>query len=331
MVRMMNGTSNEESRPEHTIIGVFLIVCALVALVGNGIIVAMFAKYRQLRNPSNLLIATLALVDIGMAALCFPVSAWASIVGAWTFGDRGCRYYGFISMFCGISVIGILTLMAIDRYVVISRRSVAANLTMKHYGGALMLAFSNAAFWAIMPNLGWSSYAIEPSLTSCAIDYQTNDMHYITYLVALFIVCFVVPLCVMVFCYWRTHSVMSKREEIQNAITEESAAPINAEWCNQKEVTQMGAVLVFLFLLAWSTEAVVCLWAAFGEPSNIPYPLTLLGPLAAKSSIVLNPLVITMMIGKFRSHMAMMFKMQPDVTPLHVNAQQLRSDSEKEL
>ncbi|XP_071829088.1 visual pigment-like receptor peropsin isoform X2 [Apostichopus japonicus] len=291
----------------------------------------MFARFRQLNNPSNLLILSLALVDIGMITLCFPLTIWASLVGKWTFGSKGCNYYGFISMLSGISVIGILTLMAIDRYVVICRKTIAANLNVKHYGAALIVVAVNASFWAIMPNLGWSRYDIEPSGISCAVDYHNNDIYYVTYIVALFAVCFVVPLTVMVTCYWMAQSVMSKRVEVQNAITEGASAPINVEWCNQKEVTQMGAMLVFLFLLSWSLIAVVCLWAVFGEPSNVPYPLVLIAPLAAKSSMVLNPLVVTAMIGKFRTHVAMMFKYQPEVTSLSGNASQLISDVEKEL
>ncbi|PIK53973.1 putative visual pigment-like receptor peropsin [Apostichopus japonicus] len=266
----------------------------------------MFARFRQLNNPSNLLILSLALVDIGMITLCFPLTIWASLVGKWTFGSKGCNYYGFISMLSGISVIGILTLMAIDRYVVICRKTIAANLNVKHYGAALIVVAVNASFWAIMPNLGWSRYDIEPSGISCAVDYHNNDIYYVSYIVALFAVCFVVPLTVMVTCYWMAQSVMSKRVE-------------------------MGAMLVFLFLLSWSLIAVVCLWAVFGEPSNVPYPLVLIAPLAAKSSMVLNPLVVTAMIGKFRTHVAMMFKYQPEVTSLSGNASQLISDVEKEL
>lgn len=72
-----------------------------------------------------------------MITLCFPLTIWASLVGKWTFGSKGCNYYGFISMLSGISVIGILTLMAIDRYVVICRKTIGEYLlkpvqTMSH-------------------------------------------------------------------------------------------------------------------------------------------------------------------------------------------------------
>lgn len=43
----------------------FIFISAIIGLLANGLIIAMFARFRQLNNPSNLLILSLALVDIG--------------------------------------------------------------------------------------------------------------------------------------------------------------------------------------------------------------------------------------------------------------------------
>ncbi len=65
-----------------------------------------------------------------------------------------------------------------------------------------MIAYSwiNSIFWSFAPIFGWSKISFEPSGTSCTVDYTSPDNSYITYIIACFMFCFVLPIAVMIIC-----------------------------------------------------------------------------------------------------------------------------------
>lgn len=54
------------------VIGLVLVAIMLVCGVGNCLFIASLARYKQLRNLTNLLIANLAVSDVLVAAVCCP-------------------------------------------------------------------------------------------------------------------------------------------------------------------------------------------------------------------------------------------------------------------
>lgn len=54
------------------IIGVVLVGIILVCGIGNCLFIASLARYKQLRNLTNLLIANLAVSDVLVAVVCSP-------------------------------------------------------------------------------------------------------------------------------------------------------------------------------------------------------------------------------------------------------------------
>ena len=53
--------------------------------------------------------------------MVMPFSTIPHFYGYWFYGPQGCLYYGFCGMFCGLAIIGIITLFGIDRYLVICK------------------------------------------------------------------------------------------------------------------------------------------------------------------------------------------------------------------
>lgn len=56
-------------------------------------------------------------------------------------------------------------------------------------------------------------------------------------------------------------------------------------------VLQMSIVMILMFLVAWSPYSVVCLWASFSDPKQIPAAMAIIAPLFAKSSTFYNPCI----------------------------------------
>ena len=63
----------------------------------------------------------------------------------------------------------------------------------------------------------------------------------------------------------------------------------------------MCTICVLFFVIAWSPYAVLCLWAAYGDPSDIDLIKSMLPALFAKASAMFNPVVYALTNKRFRS------------------------------
>lgn len=127
---------------------------------------------------------------------------------------------------------------------VVSFFNTAQQLTFSHYRYFAMSAWVNGLFWALMPIFGWSRYDIDsPLQTSCFVDWQRIDLSYVSYIVSWFIVNFVLPLSLMVFCY--VSAFLTRQEEAGEAeegqfaaadpIRNDEPSPTNVDWASQPE------------------------------------------------------------------------------------------------
>ncbi|XP_043213070.1 visual pigment-like receptor peropsin, partial [Amphibalanus amphitrite] len=219
----------------------------------------------------------------------------------WLFGNAGCQFYAFMGFLFGSANIGTLALIALDRYAVTCRCEIRGRLTYGRYCHLIGLVWLSSTFWASMPLLGWSRYNYEPSLTTCTIDWRHNTGGYRSFLLVYFVLWYLVPLGIIFFCYW--HAAKSIRRG--------RASPRDHycyDWANESNVTLMCFLLVVSFAVCWSGYAVVCLWTVFLPPDSVPFILTLLPPLLAKTYPVINPMIFFVCNTRIRRGMQITMK-----------------------
>ncbi|XP_076043534.1 visual pigment-like receptor peropsin [Oratosquilla oratoria] len=268
------------SESQHTYIGIYLVTVGVLGTLDNALVVAMFTKFKVLLTPSNLLLLNLCISDLGICLLGgFPFSGVSSLAGRWLYGDAGCQYYAFMGFLAGMANVTTLLMIAIDRYLVTCRSDLRVKLTYRRYYQMILFIWCWALFWSVMPLFGWASYGYEPSVTTCTINWQHNDMSYKSYITILCTLGYAIPLVIMISCYYRASAFIRANQEH------------TYDWANEKSVTKMGAVLVLAYLSCWSAYAVVALWTVFAHPHTVPLVLTLMPPLLAKVSPVLNPII----------------------------------------
>jgi len=56
-------------------------------------------------------------------------------------------------------------------YLLIGRR-----MTANTYISMILGAWTNGLFWALMPIIGWASYAPDPTGATCTINWRKNDV-----------------------------------------------------------------------------------------------------------------------------------------------------------
>uniref|UniRef100_A0A8C6UEM7 Visual pigment-like receptor peropsin n=1 Tax=Neogobius melanostomus TaxID=47308 RepID=A0A8C6UEM7_9GOBI len=296
---------------EHNIVAAYLITAGVISLSSNIVVLLMFLKFKELRTATNFIIINLAFTDIGVAGIGYPMSAASDLHGSWKFGYTGCQIYAALNIFFGMASIGLLTVVAIDRYLTICRPDIGTvyisyntKMTLRSYNLLIIAAWLNAVFWSSMPIVGWASYAPDPTGATCTINWRNNDASFISYTMAVIAVNFVVPLSVMFYCYFNV-SVTVKRYKASNCLDS-----INVDWSDQMDVTKMSILMIVMFLVAWSPYSMVCLWASFGDPKTIPAPMAIIAPLFAKSSTFYNPCIYVIANRKFRRAITGMLRCQ---------------------
>uniref|UniRef100_A0A8I5NWR8 Visual pigment-like receptor peropsin n=1 Tax=Papio anubis TaxID=9555 RepID=A0A8I5NWR8_PAPAN len=280
----------------------------MISILSNIIVLGIFIKYKELRTPTNAIIINLAVTDIGVSSIGYPMSAASDLYGSWKFGYAGCQVYAGLNIFFGMASIGLLTVVAVDRYLTICLPDIGRRMTTNTYIGMILGAWINGLFWALMPIIGWASYAPDPTGATCTINWRKNDRSFVSYTMTVIAINFIVPLTVMFYCYY--HVTLS----IKHHATSDCTESLNREWSDQIDVTKMSVIMICMFLVAWSPYSIVCLWASFGDPKKIPPPMAIIAPLFAKSSTFYNPCIYVVANKKFRRAMLAMFKCQTHQT-----------------
>ncbi|XP_078533610.1 visual pigment-like receptor peropsin [Lissotriton helveticus] len=282
------------SQAEHNIVAAYLITAGVISLLSNIIVLGIFVKYKELRTATNAIIINLAFTDIGVSGIGYPMSAASDLHGSWKFGHAGCQIYAGLNIFFGMASIGLLTVVAIDRYLTICRPDIGRRMTSSNYAALILAAWINAFFWALMPIVGWSSYAPDPTGATCTINWRKNDASFVSYTMSVVAVNFIGPLSVMFYCYYKVSKAMKQYTHTS------SLQSINMDWSDQLDVTKMSVVMIVMFLVAWSPYSIVCLWASFGDPKTITPAMAIIAPLFAKSSTFYNPCIYVIANKKFR-------------------------------
>ncbi|XP_059421519.1 visual pigment-like receptor peropsin [Carassius carassius] len=298
------GEKSAFTQTEHNIVAAYLITAGVVSLSSNIVVLLMFVKFRELRTATNAIIINLAFTDIGVAGIGYPMSAASDLHGSWKFGYTGCQIYAALNIFFGMASIGLLTVVAIDRYLSICRPDIGQKLTTVSYTLIIVAAWLNAVFWSSMPIVGWAGYAPDPTGATCTINWRNNDTSFVSYTMTVITVNFIIPLAVMFYCYYNV-SVTVKRYTASNCLDS-----VNIDWSDQMDVTKMSIIMIVMFLAAWSPYSIVCLWASFGDPQKIPAPMAIIAPLFAKSSTFYNPCIYVIANKKFRRAIIGMLRCQ---------------------
>ncbi|XP_070685368.1 trace amine-associated receptor 13c-like [Pempheris klunzingeri] len=87
----------------------------LVTILGNSIVIVSIGHFKQLHNPTNVLILSLALSDLLVGVIVMPFSAIRTIHGCWFYGDTFCLLHSSFEMFLTSVSIFHLICIATDR------------------------------------------------------------------------------------------------------------------------------------------------------------------------------------------------------------------------
>lgn len=194
--------------PMYYIIGTGLLFVVLFGPFMNATSLMVFAKNSHLRSPTNVLVISLLLGDLGMSCVA-SISMTANFRRYYFWGDRVCVFEGFWLYLMGLTNLYTHAVIAVDRYIVIAKPLKAHKITNRAAVLVVIIVWIQGLCWASFPHFGWGKYTYEPARTSCAVEWDSKELGSASYNVAITIWSLCIPLGMIFFSYYHVFRTVS--------------------------------------------------------------------------------------------------------------------------
>lgn len=179
---------------------------SLVAVFGNGLVILVVLKKKNMQTLTNIFIANLAFADVALGIFVIPFQFQAVVLQRWVFSDFMCNVAPFVKILSvNVSVLT-LTLIAIDRYMAVIhplhagfRKRVAVVVLLVIWLISTLSALPVAFYYTIQ-----NMFRIKDieERKRCVVKWPSENIrtYYCSYLILLQ---YLVPLSVITFSYVR--------------------------------------------------------------------------------------------------------------------------------
>ncbi|XP_029036435.1 green-sensitive opsin-like [Osmia bicornis bicornis] len=238
-------------------------------------------------TPVNVILVNLIVGDFLVASLGNPVAMVSAITGGWYWGYKVCLWYAWFMSTLGFASIGNLTVMAVERWLLVAKPVNALSIRYAMILGFFVWVY--ALCLSVPPLFGWGSYGPEAGNVSCSVSWEIHDpdTKSDSYIGFIFIFGLLIPVIVITTSY--TSIVLTLRKVRKRS---------GASGRREAKITKMVALMITAFLVAWSPYAALALAAQYfdAKPSA---SVAVLPALLAKSSICYNPIIYAGLNSQF--------------------------------
>ncbi|XP_042358953.1 opsin 8, group member b [Plectropomus leopardus] len=282
--------------------GCYLLVVAVLSIVGNMLVLIMAVKRSSSMKPPELLSVNLAVTDLGAAVTMYPLAVASAWSHRWIGGDVTCVFYGLVGFLFGVASIMNLTILAIVRFIVsLNLQSPHEKIGWRKVKMLCMWTWLYALIWALCPILGWGRYGPEPFGLSCSLAWGQMKHEGFSFVISMFSFNLLMPTVIIIFCYFGiaiklyfTYKTSMNSNRVPNIIK------------LHRRLLVIAVLISVGFIACWAPYGMVSLWSIFRDSSTIPPEVTLLPCMFAKSSTVYNPLIYYIFSQSFKREVKQM-------------------------
>ncbi len=203
-----------------------------------------------------------------------------------------CVWNAFMLCSCGLASINLMAAIALDRLQatmqVLNGYHVAHNNT-KVAWSMVLVSWAWAIGWSLPPIFGWNRFMLDGITTSCSYDYYATDSASKSYIISLNVAGFVVPLLVIIVCYFRLFSMLKTYEKGLGI------SATNRE-CHRRErtdvrIAKVCCLTVLCFVIAWLPYSVISILGVLGWTRFVNPLSTSVCAFMGKCSAMFNPIL----------------------------------------
>ncbi|XP_061185765.1 melanopsin-like [Saccostrea echinata] len=195
----------------HYVFGVSFVIFNVTATSGNIMVLSVFFRSDKLRSANCFLVASVCFGDLLMSSVGLTMLIISSFATHWILGETACTAYGTLMTFLGLSQITLLAAIAYTRYLLVVHNNCIKPLIAKIIA---MSSYVYALGFSLAPVFGWSSFVVEPIGTSCGPNWVGIDLKDVSYNMTLLILCFLMPLSIILFSYSKVYIKEEFYEEV---------------------------------------------------------------------------------------------------------------------
>lgn len=189
-----------------TIIAYIVVMTVILAVgfVGNVLTIAVL-RCREHRNKSiSPLMINLAVADIIIIVFGYPVVVAANLSSGLLIRST-CVWSGFINGAVGIAAISNMTMMSLVMYSSFQSLNCTTKIPRKKMAAMIAFTWLYGIMAMFPPLVGWNEFVPSASGISCCPNWVPETKAGVAYNALLVFVGFVLPLSVVIFCYYRIY------------------------------------------------------------------------------------------------------------------------------
>ncbi|KAK9514778.1 hypothetical protein VZT92_025466 [Zoarces viviparus] len=286
------------SKENDFLMGAIYTIFGVLSVGGNGILLFVAYRKKSSLKPAEFFVVNLAISDLGMTLSLFPLAIPSAFTHMWLFTRTACVGYAFCGVLFGLCSLTNLTMLSSVCWLKVCCPHYGNKFSFCHACLLVAAVWCYAGVFAVGPLSGWGEYGAEPYGTACCINWEapSRDSAAMSYIVCLFFFCYILP-CTVIFLSY-TFILLTIRGSRQNVQQHMSAQ--NKTTDAHAPIIKLSVAVCIGFLTAWSPYAVVSMWAAFGNPTDVPPMAFAMAAIFAKSSTLYNPIIYLVFKPNFR-------------------------------
>ncbi|XP_072051573.1 G-protein coupled receptor 54-like [Amphiura filiformis] len=321
-----NATFVDPRGPEAVIMPIIMVVIAIIAVVGNGLVVYIVLRFRNMRQSvTNFYIMNVAVSDLVFVLVCVPLTASLYATVEWKLGAFLCKLNAYLQPVAVQATCATLTVMTVDRYYVImspfaSRRTRttcrAAIICCIIWILSALLHIPSAFFYNVE-----KSYHTNIETKHCFLD-TSNEMRLKIYFTYLTLTTFLIPLVIIGVCYililMHLWSLTIRNEfddgnsvKVRSGFMPAAQSPARSASKTWK-TTRIVLIIVLLFALCWAPIHVINLWRVLSRhyPDSL-FNFQMFALALSYCNSCINPAVYALAGASYKNHLWKMLTGKP--------------------
>ena len=283
-------------------IDALLLVIIVLSLILNGVTnLALIKKWNKL-GTLDIILFTLTVSDFLQALIGYPLE-----IGSTLQGDTiECTIAAFSTSTLALISISLLTSLSAVRMVSICYPMESWPWMQRKRNG-IYIAVPSVLYgflWGVFPLIGWSKYAPELGYNQrCTINLNDKDFNTTSYLYCLVIFCYMLPISIMMFCFFKIRIEMQKifKKRLKRRCSTDTRTKPSIE----RNTSHLVLIMVLVFLFCWTPYAILVLFVSINKKISKAYAdcAAMLG----KSSTIYDPIIYFIVYKRYRKYAKQLF------------------------